>query len=110
MRGVVSAGMVAALEQLDLLDSFDAIYGSSAGAISGAYFLAGQARYGVTIFYENINNDHFIDFRRIFRRQGSIVSVDYLLDVVCQKIKPLNIEAILNSEIKFKGIIPLTHV
>jgi predicted acylesterase/phospholipase RssA len=36
--------MVAALEQLNLLNSFDAIYGSSAGAISGAYFHASQAR------------------------------------------------------------------
>ena len=28
MRGVVTAGMVVALEQLDLVDSFDRVYGS----------------------------------------------------------------------------------
>src|SRR5262245_41066333 len=33
MRGVVSAGMVVGLEQLKMLNCFDAIYGSSAGAI-----------------------------------------------------------------------------
>ena len=32
MRGVVSAGMVSALEALGLVDAFDAVYGSSAGA------------------------------------------------------------------------------
>src|ERR1044071_2792696 len=53
MRGVVSAGMVAALEELGFRDCFDAVYGSSAGAISGAYFIAKQARYGTTIFYDN---------------------------------------------------------
>src|SRR5947209_1851988 len=64
MRGVVSAGMVAALEQLDLLHSFDVVYGASAGAVSAAYFVAGQARYGTTIFYDDINNRRFIDLRR----------------------------------------------
>jgi predicted acylesterase/phospholipase RssA len=49
MRGVVSAGMVAALEQLGLTHAFDAVYGSSAGAINGAYFLTGQANLGATI-------------------------------------------------------------
>jgi predicted patatin/cPLA2 family phospholipase len=63
MRGVISGGMVAALEQLGLLDIFDVVYGSSAGAIAGAYFLAGQARYGTTIFYERLNNSRFINFR-----------------------------------------------
>jgi predicted acylesterase/phospholipase RssA len=43
MRGVVSAGMLAGLEYLTRLPIFDAVYGTSAGAINGAYFLAGQA-------------------------------------------------------------------
>ena len=61
MRGVVSAGMVSALEELGLTHAFDAVYGSSAGAINAAYFLAGQARLGTTIYYEDINNARFID-------------------------------------------------
>src|SRR5579871_2481947 len=55
MRGVVSAGMVSALEELGLVTAFDAVYGSSAGAINAAYFLAGQARLGTTIYFEDIN-------------------------------------------------------
>jgi predicted patatin/cPLA2 family phospholipase len=61
MRGVVSGGMVTALEARGLLDCFDSIHGSSAGACAGAYFLAGQARLGTRIYYEDINNKRFID-------------------------------------------------
>src|SRR3954453_23313366 len=44
MRGVVSAGMVAALERLGVRDAFDLIVGSSAGAINGLALLSGVAR------------------------------------------------------------------
>ena len=42
MRGAVSAGMAAALSTLDLLDTFDSVHGSSAGAIIGAYLVSRQ--------------------------------------------------------------------
>lgn len=103
MRGVVSAGMVAALEQLNLLESFDAVYGASAGAINGAYFLAGQARYGTTIFYENINNKEFVDLRRLVYGQPA-VSLEYLLDDVCVNQKPLIVDKVLQSSIPLRVI------
>jgi predicted acylesterase/phospholipase RssA len=40
MRGTVSAGMALALQERGFLPAFDAVYGSSAGAITGA--CAGQ--------------------------------------------------------------------
>lgn len=47
MRGCVAAGMAAALSELGLLESFDAVYGASAGSLIGAYLLSGQDyRYG----------------------------------------------------------------
>lgn len=42
MRGCVSAGMIAAIYNLGLMDTFDAVYGSSAGSLVGAYAIAGQ--------------------------------------------------------------------
>jgi predicted patatin/cPLA2 family phospholipase len=98
MRGVVSAGMVAGLEQLALTDAFDAVYGASAGAVNGAYFVAKQARYGTTIFYEDINNRHFIDVGRFFKLEP-ILSLEFLLDFVCVKKKVLAVDRILNSSI-----------
>jgi predicted patatin/cPLA2 family phospholipase len=103
MRGVVSAGMVAALEELGLLDSFDVIYGSSAGAITGAYFIARQARYGTTIFYDKLNNRNFINPQRLLRGLPA-VSLEFLLDHVCKFERPLAVERVLNSNIPLNAV------
>lgn len=42
MRGAVSAGMASAIASLGLCDSFDAVYGSSAGSVIGAYMISRQ--------------------------------------------------------------------
>jgi hypothetical protein len=44
--GCVAAGMVAAVHHLNLTDSLDAVYGSSAGSLIGAYLLSRQVRPG----------------------------------------------------------------
>ncbi|MFD4372338.1 patatin family protein [Streptomyces sp. NPDC058486] len=41
MRGTISAGMALALHEAGVADAFDAVYGASAGAITGAWFLSG---------------------------------------------------------------------
>lgn len=43
MRGVVSAAMAGAIEELGLTDCFDLVVGTSAGALNGAALLAGVA-------------------------------------------------------------------
>lgn len=98
MRGVVSAGMVSALEHLGLAHAFDAVYGSSAGALNAAYFLAGQAAVGTTIYYENINNRAFIDLRRALLGRP-IVNLEYLIDDVAIRRKPLDAARVLASAI-----------
>jgi predicted patatin/cPLA2 family phospholipase len=42
MRGAVSAGMASAIAVLGLSDTFDSIYGSSAGSVVGAYMISRQ--------------------------------------------------------------------
>ena len=100
MRGVISAGMVWALEDLGLVNAFDAIYGSSAGAINAAYFLGGQAGVGTTIYYENINNRRFIDLSRIARGRP-VVDLGYMLDDVAVKQKPLDAARVIASTSRF---------
>lgn len=99
MRGVVSAGMLAGLEYLGLLPGFDVIYGTSAGAINGAYFVAGQAAYGATIYYENINNSQFMSPLRLLAGERP-VSLEFLLEHVMTKQKPLNWRRVLDSPIE----------
>lgn len=96
MRGVVSAGMVSALEDLGLTNAFDAVYGSSAGAINAAYFLAGQAAFGTTIYSEDINNRHFIDLRRPLIGRP-IVDLGFLVDEIAARRKPLDSARVLES-------------
>jgi predicted patatin/cPLA2 family phospholipase len=96
MRGVVSAGMVSALEALGLTRAFDAVYGSSAGALNAAYFLAGQARIGTTIYFEDINNRRFIDLARPLRGKP-IVDLGYLIDDVATRRKPLDAARVIDT-------------
>jgi len=96
MRGVISAGMVWALEDLGYVDAFDAVYGSSAGAINAAYFLAGQAGVGTTIFFEDINTAAFIDLWRPLRGRP-IVDLGFLLGDVAVHRKRLPADRVLQS-------------
>lgn len=98
MRGVVSAGMLVALEQLGLLAAFDAVYGASAGGVNGAYFVAGQAAFGTTIYYESINNRSFSSFGRLFTRRP-VIDIDFLIREVVVRRKPLDTAAVLSSPV-----------
>lgn len=93
MRGVVSCAALMALEELGLTEVFDEVYGASAGAVNAAYFLAGQAGYATTIYYQKINNTRFI--RRLWRRQ--IVNIDDLFESIIAGDRPLKIEKVMAS-------------
>lgn len=98
MRGVVSGGMVMGLQQLEMAQCFDAVYGTSAGAFAGAYFLADRADIGTSIFYEDINNEKFISLKRLFDPSG-VVSVDFLTKHVMTYVKPLTLEQFKKTDI-----------
>jgi predicted patatin/cPLA2 family phospholipase len=66
MAGAVSAGMCVALESLGLIASFDAIYGSSSGAMNASYTAAGQARSRADL-YPQAAEEGLIDPRRVLR-------------------------------------------
>lgn len=97
MRGIVTCGMATALERLGLLDAFDAVYGTSAGAFNAAYFVAGQSAYGGSIYYEDINDREFIDLRRWFRSKKPVMSLEYLVWEVVRQRKKLDCERIIGS-------------
>ncbi len=103
MRGVVSAGMLKAFEHLQLLTAFDVVYGSSAGALNGAFFLASQSAYGLSIYFEEINNSSFISLGRSVTR-NPVMSLDYLLGDVMIRRKILDWRAVLDSPIELKVV------
>jgi predicted patatin/cPLA2 family phospholipase len=93
MRGVFSAGADIALESLRLTNVFDEVYACSAGAINAAYFLSGQAAYGATIYYEDINNIQFINPLRF----NKVLDLDFLFDEIICARKRLNVDRVLAS-------------
>ena len=93
MRGVISCSALMGLEELGMTDVFDEVYGASAGAVNAAYFLAGQAGYATTIYYQKVNNTRYI--RRPGRRP--IVNIDDLFDSIIAGDRPLRIEKVLAS-------------
>ncbi|HMJ32899.1 MAG TPA: patatin-like phospholipase family protein [Baekduia sp.] len=65
MRGVVSAGMAAAIERLGLTPCFDLVVGSSAGALNGAGLLAGVAQAGPGVYCGPLASREFINPARL---------------------------------------------
>lgn len=98
MRGVVSASMLAALEDRGFHDAFDAVYGCSSGSINAAYFLAGETWYRVSIYYDELSTARFVDLRRFFAGKD-ILDLHYAFEEVMESLKPLDYDAVLRSPI-----------
>ncbi|PWW64370.1 patatin-like phospholipase family protein [Actinokineospora spheciospongiae] len=98
-RGAFSGGMVVALAELGYAACFDAVFGSSAGALNGAWFLAGQARPDVMAW------DDPAVIRRVTNpwralRLGPVVDTTHLVQVVYETI-PMDFAAILANPTTF---------
>ena len=106
MRGCVSGGALQAIGDLGLRNAFDAVYGSSAGAINSTYFLSGQ-RHGVEIYHKHIASTQFIDLKRLLSSKPgtpAALNLEFLLDEVMENVLPLDIEAVLQSPIPLKVV------
>lgn len=79
MRGVVSAGMLVALEQLGITPCIDLVVGTSAGALAGAFFVDGRALEGSVLFYTELHDEPFLDRSRLLRREAAL-DLHYLVD------------------------------
>ena len=65
MRGVVSAGMTAALERHGLTPCFDLVVGSSAGAFNGVALIAGAASEGAATYCGPLASRAFVNPARV---------------------------------------------
>ena len=103
MRGTVSAGMALALYERGLLPAFDAVYGSSAGAISGAWLLSSDP--------EGLRGWADPDYARSLIRWSAplhrrprrrpVVDVETLIEVLYQTEFPMDFASILASPIEY---------
>lgn len=84
-------GALAALEEMGFGQSFDHVAGSSAGALNGAYFITGQASYGVETYVHHLTQKSFVNPLR-FRK---MVDIDWLVDHIGKQARPLHLRKLL---------------
>jgi predicted patatin/cPLA2 family phospholipase len=93
MRGVYSMGALAALEEMGFGQCFDHVAGSSAGALNSAYFITGQASYGVETYIHHLTQGQFVNPFRLKK----MVDIDYLVDHIGKKARPLDLTTLLSA-------------
>jgi predicted patatin/cPLA2 family phospholipase len=99
-RGAYSSGMTVAIEQLGLLPLFDAVYGSSMGALNAAWLLCARAEMTQHAWWDPVVMRGTIDPRRALRRQP-VVDTRYLIHTVYAEIFPMGFQEILDSPVEF---------
>jgi predicted patatin/cPLA2 family phospholipase len=98
MRGVVSAGMTAALERLGLTTCFDLVVGASAGAINGAALIAGVAREGAATYSGPLASRSFVNPARVLRGRP-VIDVNYVLNYASSDFDAARHERVLDNPI-----------
>jgi predicted patatin/cPLA2 family phospholipase len=95
MRSIAASGFLRVLSDAGLLDSFDTLHGSSAGACAVAYCLAQQVSQSIGIF-EDIGTRTVVNPYRIFS-QPCMVDTDYIVDEVFSIKRRLDVEKIISE-------------
>jgi predicted patatin/cPLA2 family phospholipase len=103
VRGVVSAGMLVALEELGLRDAFDVVYGSSAGSFNAAYFLTGQGWQALPLYLDQVAGRSVIDLRRMLRG-APVLCLDHVVEVLMRRDVPLDWDGLLASPIELRVV------
>ena len=99
MRGVITGGMALALHEQGLLSAFDCVYGSSSGAITGAWLLS-SAPGGLRGWTESAFARTLISRSNAFRGRP-VVDVRNLIEHVYRYVFPLDFQSVLANPIEF---------
>jgi predicted patatin/cPLA2 family phospholipase len=99
MRGTISAGMAFALHELGLVPAFDAVYGASAGAITGAWLLSSRPE-GLLGWTEPAYA------RTLIRRSGvlrgrPVADVRALIEELYQTTFPMDFASVLANPVEY---------
>ncbi|MEV6851165.1 patatin family protein [Actinoplanes sp. NPDC051411] len=107
-RGAYSSGMTIAIEQLGLLPLFDAVYGSSAGALNAAWLLCGRAESTQHAWWDKTIMTGTIAPLRLLRRQP-VVDTRFLVHTVYTELMPMGFREILDNPVEFHPIATDAH-
>lgn len=99
MRGTISAGMAYGLHELGLVPAFDAVYGSSAGAINAAWLLSANAD-GLRGWTNPAFAQQLISWRAMLRRRP-VIDVETLVEQVYVTEFPMDFGSVLANPIEY---------
>jgi predicted patatin/cPLA2 family phospholipase len=99
MRGTISGGMALALHQLGLVPAFDAVYGASAGAISGAWLLSSRPA-GLRGWAEPAYAKTLIR-RSALLRGRPVADVRALIEELYQTTWPMDFTSVLANPVEY---------
>lgn len=100
LRGVYTSGVQGVFHRNHI--QFDCLVGTSAGAMNGANFLAGQPERSYFIDYHYARDKHFMGIWPLLR-EGQVFSFDYMFTSVNEKY-PLHLDAFYASPIRFIAV------
>ncbi|MFG6198664.1 patatin family protein [Nonomuraea sp. JJY05] len=99
MRGTVSAGMALALHEAGVAHAFDAVYGASAGAITGAWLLSGTPEQ-LTGWAEPVYARAMIRPSNLLRGRP-MVDVRNLVEYLYCEVTRMDFDAVLANPIEY---------
>ena len=97
-RAAYSTGMIGVIHELGLANCFDAVYGSSAGALNGAWLLCGRAPEAMAGWTAPGVMRRVMDSRRVVRGRP-VVDLDYLINVLYTHLLPIDFAAVLANPV-----------
>lgn len=99
-RGTYSSGMALALDELGVVPAFDAVYGSSAGALNAAWLLSGCSATGVRTWWNPVVMRRIINPLHTLRGRA-VIDLEYLVHQVYSVLEPMDFPAILANPVTF---------
>lgn len=102
-RAAYGGGMVGALEEVGMLQVFDAVYGTSAGALNGAWLICERANANIHGWWAPESMKGTIKFSNALKKRP-VVNGDYLVDEIYENFTPMGFEEILASDVEFHPI------
>lgn len=102
-RAAYGGGMVAEMEERDLLPAVDAVYGTSAGALNGAWLVCGRARANIHGWWAPESMNATIRPRNALRGKP-VVDTDVIVYDLYENVTPMGFEEILASDVEYHPI------
>lgn len=99
-RAAFGGGMVAALEEHGLLPVFDAVYGSSAGALNGAWLICQRANENVHGWWAPESMKGTIKIHNVLLGRP-VVNGEFLVDEIYENFTKMGFEEILSSDVEY---------